>query len=208
MTAVLAGFVLGGFIASGPVPAVEAPGPSLTLQWCDPHRLFEHGWMSIGKELSRVLEPVRVDVRFTKDNSPEEESRLQVVLVRSEPVDWGLLPNAMGAVLSRRAPQTQIYVFFPSVARALGYRPEVLRKRWPTPREERDLSRALARVIAHELTHAVLPSRSHAEGGLTRWMLGRDALLTSRIEIDRALAEELRSALLRRLTVPEAPSSN
>jgi len=180
----------------------------LTLQWCDPHRLFEHGRAGIENELIRTFEPLQVTVRFTKGVPPEEERRIQVVLVRSEPVEWGLPPNTMGAVLSQSGPQTQVYVFFSSVARVLGYRPEVLRKRWPTPREERDLNRAFARVIAHEVMHAVLPSRPHAEGGLTGWTLDRSSLLASRIEIDSVLAEELRFALLRQLTVRSTPSSN
>jgi len=180
----------------------------LTLQWCDPHRLFENGWMGIEKELIRTFEPLQVAVHFTKEGPPEKERRIQVVLVRSEPAEWGLPPNTMGAVLSQSGPQTQVYVFFSSVARVLGYRPEVLRKRWPTSREERDLNRAFARVIAHEVMHAVLPSRPHAEEGLTRWKLDRSALLASRMEIDPILAGELRSALLRQLTVRSTPSSN
>jgi len=180
----------------------------LTLQWCDPHGLFEHGWTGIENELIRTFEPLRVVVRFTKEGPPEGERPIQVVLVRSEPAQWGLPPNTLGAVLSRSGPQTQVYVFFPPVARVLGYRPEVLRKRWPTAREARDLNRAFARVIAHEVMHAVLPSRPHADDGLTRWTLDRASLLASRIEIDSVLAEELRSALHVRLTVRVAPSSN
>ncbi|MGH9318313.1 MAG: hypothetical protein ACRD21_13595 [Vicinamibacteria bacterium] len=180
----------------------------LTLQWCDPHRLFQHGWARIGNELSRDFEPLQLPVRFTRDVPEEAAGRIQVVLVRSEPVEWGLPPNAMGAVMSRSAPERQLYVFFPSVARVLGYRPEILRKRWPTPREERDLSRAFARVIAHEVIHAVLPARLHTEKGLTCWKLDRSTLLASRVEIDEVLAEELRSALLQGLTSRPAPSSN
>ncbi len=180
----------------------------LTIQWCDPHRLFEHGWMGIENELIRTFEPLQVAVRFTQKVSLEEENPIRVVLVRSEPVEWELPPNTMGAVLSQSGPQTQVYVFFSSVARVLGYRPEVLRKRWPTSREERDLNRAFARVIAHEVMHAVLPARTHAEEGLTRWKLDRSSLLASRIEIESFLAEELRSALLRQLTARSTPSSN
>ncbi len=180
----------------------------VTLQWCDPHRLFEHGWMGIGEELTRTFEPLPLTVRFGKEVPAEAEGRIQVVLVRSEPVEWGLPPNTLGAVLSQRGPQTQVYVFFSSVARVLGHRPEVLLERWPTPREERDLNRAFARVIAHELMHAVLPSRPHGEEGLTGWRLDRSSLLSSRIEIDSALAGDLRSALHERLTVRSAPSSN
>ena len=49
--------------------------------------------------------------------------------------------------------------------------------------------------IAHEVIHAVLLSRPHGEGDITRWKLDRESLLASRIEIDPLLGKELRSAL-------------
>ncbi len=84
------------------------------------------------------------------------------------------------------------------VARSLGYPPEVLKKRWPTAREKRELSRALARVTAHEVMHVLLPGRDHAEAGLTRGVLSREALVDPGEEIDPSVAEAFRSALLRR----------
>jgi len=118
-----------------------------------------------------------------------------VVMVRSEPSEWRLPSNAMGAVLSRDGPQTEVYVFFHAVARALGHGSDALKKRWPTARERRDLSRALARVIVHEVIHAVLPSRDHAPAGLTREVLDRDSLLDPGVEIEPVVAEAFRSAL-------------
>jgi hypothetical protein len=164
----------------------------LTLQWCDPQGLYTHGWERVGTELHRAFEPLGVAVRFTKDGA----GAIPVVLVRSEPGEWGFPRDAMGAVAGSRD-RPRIYIFFSPVARALGYRPEVLRERWPTTREERDLGRAFARVIAHEAIHAVLPSRPHSEEGITRWKLDRSSLLGSGIELDPLLAEELRATMAR-----------
>lgn len=180
----------------------------LALQWCDPHGLYQQGWAGIGTELTRAFAPFDVSVRFAKEMDAEQEDRILVVLVRSEPEAWGLPPGAMGAVMSRSASERHVYLFFPAVARALGHRPDALRRRWPTPIEERALGRAFARVIAHEVIHALLPSRPHSEEGITGRTLDRSSLLASRIEIDPALARELRAALLRQLTVPSASSSN
>jgi hypothetical protein len=170
----------------------------LTLQWCDPEGLYTHGWARIGGELQRAFEPLQVSVQFTDD-----AGGIPVVLVRSEPAEWGFPAEAMGAVAGPRD-RPRIYLFFSPVARALGYRPEVLRERWPTQQEERNLSRAFARVIAHETVHALLPSRPHGEAGITRWKLDRSSLLASRIEFDPALADELRSTIAR--SVPSSSS--
>jgi hypothetical protein len=175
----------------------------LTLQWCDPHELFQQGWTRIGTELNRIVQPLDMAADLTRG-----AGNIQVVLVKTEPSAWGLPPEALGAVMSRSRPQTKIYVFFSTVARMLGYRPEALRRRWPSAREERDLSRAFARVIFHELVHAVLPSRPHAEGGLTGRKVDRAALVASRIEVDRFVADEFRAALDEQLRDRSAPSSN
>jgi hypothetical protein len=141
----------------------------------------------VGRELQRAFEPLGVEIDFTEAGVP-------VVLVPTEPAEWGFPPDAMGTVAGPRD-HPRIYVFFPTVVRSVGYRPEVLRERWPTQREERDLGKALAKVLAHEVIHAVLPSRPHGEEDITRWKLDRESLLASRIAIDPLLAEELRSVL-------------
>jgi len=174
----------------------------LALLWCDPHLLFDSGWKRVGRELELTFQALHVEVSWTKGalekhGRPVSERQIQVVLVQSESAEWGLSPHAMGAVLSRNGPQTEVYVFFNSVTRALGYSPEVLRARWLTAREKRDLARAMSRVIAHEVVHAVLPSRPHDPEGLTRSRLDRSTLLDASVHINRSTAEELRSALTR-----------
>jgi len=161
----------------------------LTLQWCDPQGLYAHGSERVGRELHRAFKALGVGVDFT-----EGRRGIPVVLVPTEPTEWGFPAYAMGAVAGPRD-RPRIYVFFSAVVRALGYRPEILRERWLTQREERDLGRALAKVIAHEGIHAVLPSRPHGKEDITRWKLDRESLLASRIELDPVLAEELRSVL-------------
>ena len=162
----------------------------LTLQWCDPQGLYAHRWERVGREPYRAFEPLGIGVDFNEGGP----GAIPVVLVPTEPAEWGLPAGAMGTVAGP-PDRPRIYVFFSAVVRAVGYRPEILRERWLTQREERDLGRALARVIAHEVIHAVLPSRPHGEGDITRWKLDRESLLASRIEIDPILAEELRAVL-------------
>ena len=172
----------------------------LALHWCDPHRLFDSDWKRVGRELERTFQALDVDVSWTRcaierHGRSVAEPQIQVLLVQSESAEWGLSPQAMGAVLSRNGPQTEVYVFFNSVARALGYSPEVLRARWPSAREKRDLARAISRVIVHEVVHALLPSRPHASEGLTRSRLDRSTLLDARVHINASAMVELHSAL-------------
>jgi hypothetical protein len=174
----------------------------LVLRWCDPHALFQHGSEHIGHDLSRLSGALGVEVLWWtgSDGSDSEDPLssdlvIRVVLVRSEPSQWNLSPEAMGAVLSQNGPQSEVYVFFDPVVRILGYSPSALHSRWPTLREERDLSRALSRVILHEVLHAVLPGTSHASVGLTRARLDRESLLAETASIDPKVAGAFRAAL-------------
>ena len=199
---ILTALVIGRAPAAASEEADAETSQHLALLWCDPHRLFDSGWKRVGRELERTFQALNVDVSWTKGaierHGPSvPERQIQVVLVQSESAEWGLSPHAMGAVLSRNGPQTEVYVFFNSVARALGYSPEVLRARWLTAREKRDLARAMSRVIAHEVMHAVLPSRPHDSEGLTRPHLDRSILLAATVHINASALAELRSALMR-----------
>ncbi len=176
----------------------DQPSQRLALRWCNPHRLFDSGWQRVGKELQRTLEAIDVASswkRCDQETGAPPEQRIRVVLVRSDPADWGLSPQVMGAVLSQNRPQSEVYVFFNGVARALGYSPEVRQDRWPSAQEKRELARAMSRVIVHEIVHAVLPTRPHASEGLTRSRLDRTALLGAKMHLNASAAAELRSAL-------------
>ncbi|NIA01724.1 MAG: hypothetical protein GWO83_01095 [Bacteroidia bacterium] len=81
---------------------------------------------------------------------------IQIILSKSRPERWGLPANIMGAVVpvsdrSRR----MVFVFPAEVARLVGLpAPSKLPYRAV---ENRRLAKALGRVIAHELVHAIAP---------------------------------------------------
>ena len=164
---------LAGLLAFCSFASGEALDPSpLHLRWCDPHGLLESGWASVGKELSRFFGKAGVAVTLTRDG---EDPGIRVVLVRSEPDQWGLPLNTLGAVLSQSGPQSEVYVFFPTLARVLGYRPEALSKRWPTAREERALlppskDDGLGSVPQDEFSqlHQVFPTLNHGQEMVSR----------------------------------------
>jgi hypothetical protein len=186
-----------------PLPEPQQLHLRLVLQWCDPHGLFEHGAEHVGRDLSKLFGAIGVELVWQTGSADSGEPApsdtvIRIVLVRSEPSQWNLSSRAMGAVLSQDGPQSEVYVFFRPIARMLGYSASALPSRWPTVREERDLSRALSRVIAHEVLHAVLPGTSHAADGLSRARLDRASLLADRAPIDPWVAQEFRQVLAAR----------
>ena len=186
------------FLATGASAGQNEPDPSLVLLWCDPHELFGGNAKAVGKRLHGVFGAFGVELSWKKCTPRAESVRheIRIVLVQSEASDWDLDAMAMGANLSRNGPQNQVYIFHNSVVRALGRSPKTLSERWLSAREKRELSRALARVAAHEVIHAVLPELPHAEDGLTRFELDRDASLDGKPRIDETVAKAFRAALV------------
>ena len=185
-----------------PAEIARPPKPPLriALFWCDPHRLFSFGWKPIGQEVERTFAKTGVELDWRR--GPLEHTReadgslqVQVLLVRSEPMQWGLPSDAMGAVLSRDGTQRNVYVFFPAVARSLGYESLASMARWPSSAESRNLAIALGRVVTHEVVHALAPSAAHADAGLARAHLNRELLLRPVLELDPATAQAFRAAL-------------
>ncbi|HSF14548.1 MAG TPA: hypothetical protein VLK65_03240 [Vicinamibacteria bacterium] len=176
----------------------NASGPALVLRWCDPHGLFGNT-KAVGKRLDGIFGAIGVELSWKKCTPGSESGRpeIRVVLVHSEASGWDLDAEAMGANLSRSGPQSQVYIFYNSVVRALGHSPKTLSDRWLSARETRELSRGLARVTAHEVMHAVLPELPHAEDGLTHSELDRDALLDGEARIDEAVAKAFQAALVK-----------
>ena len=61
--------------------------------------------------------------------------------------------------------------------------------------DERNLARALARVVVHEAFHAIAPELPHAKKGLTSSNLTRRVLLRGKAEIDAKAARVFRVEL-------------
>lgn len=81
---------------------------------------------------------------------------------------WGLENNVMGAVVGS-GEHRMVYIYFPSVKRAMGYLKEEKVNR--SPRDIYLFANALARIIAHEVLHVCFPGLPHTHQGLMarRW---------------------------------------
>jgi hypothetical protein len=96
----------------------------------------------------------------------------------------------MGVVLlPDRSQQESVYLFYQPILRnaGLGRKAGAMLM----PGERRDLARAIARVLVHEVVHAVAPNLSHADEGVMHDALLVGALLRQAITIDRRTREEV-----------------
>jgi hypothetical protein len=94
-------------------------------------------------------------------------------------------------VVPDQAPLRAVWVFHESLRLALGL------DQGPLPPRDRDaLGRALGRVVAHEVIHAIAPEAPHAGTGLMRHALDRNFLLGTKASVDARCA----TAFLTRLT--------
>lgn len=151
----------------------QAEPSCLVLEWMDPHELLPIGERWIAKETVRVLAAADIGVRWDWSHGPRSstrEHRLRVVLVPSEPSGpgWRLPANTLGAtVLDGVKAPPAVYIFYKTIAASLrlhrlGGRPET--NSYFLGRA----SRALGRIIAHEIAHAIAPGEPHARDGLMR----------------------------------------
>ena len=65
-------------------------------------------------------------------------------------------------------PLTEIALYLPDLIDLIDRSNAVASDRWPTILRERAIGRAVGRVLAHELGHYLLRSRTHAPSGLMR----------------------------------------
>jgi hypothetical protein len=157
----------------------------IDLVWQDGNKLLSSGRDAVGREVVRLFDGVGVDVEWVSEAKLESESgavSIRVVLA-GDPAFWRQARNTMGIVFDGHGPQSSVYIFFHSVVRILGWKPESIAGRMLDPRKQAALTRALARVIGHEVFHAVAPSLPHGPQGLTQANLDRNFLLSSGVEI-------------------------
>jgi hypothetical protein len=83
----------------------------------------------------------------------------------------------MGLVIRDQRPTRAVWVFLSSVRWTLG---DPAPERPLNARQEREVALALARVVAHEVVHAIAPDEPHSRGGLMNHSLNRAFLLGPR----------------------------
>jgi hypothetical protein len=166
------------------------PAPPLALTWHDPQHALPFSDRWVADDLRDVLASAGVTLAWARggEEAAIAGSQFRVVLLASESAG---LPDVMGSVkrgsLSRTA-----WINLPAVKRTLHLNP--LPGVPLAPEDARALSRALARVIAHEVVHLAAPDLPHTRGGLMAARLGRSFLTGPRAALSPAEATALRAA--------------
>lgn len=118
---------------------------------------------------------------------------IQIVLSSSPPSAWGLPDNVMGLVVPTASrPRREIIIFPLWLTQVLG---PPYDERPPGQIEDLRFAHSLARIIAHEVVHAVAPEHPHATSGLMHGQQNRATLLNEGMAIDPVCAEAFRSGL-------------
>jgi hypothetical protein len=199
--------------AAAPRAAAARLAQPITLVWVDPGEMASFAAEDAMTEALAMLREAGASARWRHAEVPNllGEDELAVVLVAAPGANSGLVMGS--APLTDAAPA--IWVHPDAVAKVVGLGARGTGD-W-TPGERRGFARALGRVAAHEVVHAILGSPQHASTGLMSRALQRNALLGPMLQVDvrtrravgQALAAPLRwtlrSAPLQGTRAPEAP---
>jgi hypothetical protein len=164
---------------------VPGPTPTLTLVWHDSEHVFPAiGLPRLADEMEALFRENGLSVTFHAASENEDlrripEPRVNAIVMPGDDGRFGLPPNTMAAALGEKGEKYSIFVFYPGVRRTLGHHDSQT-----SPRRVAELSRALARVVAHEVVHVLAPERGHADSGLMSGKLTREALLADAIGLD------------------------
>ena len=203
---------LAGSTGLPPCPAGAPAGPSaaapdLSVIWVDvlgsARGAFPVAAPEIGALLGRM--GVQARVRLGDARSVSADAELTVVILPRRTPGARLDQTVMGA--THRTPEgvRAIWVYASTVSATLGL--DLARMdRWSPP-SRREFGVALARVVVHELVHAVTPERPHSGEGLMAARMGRSLLLRADLAIDAGTAEAFRRALSGRAR-PEGAVAN
>ncbi len=173
------------FAALAFAPLASQTAPTLTLVWHDSTKQFpEAGLARLAGEVEAIFRENGLSVTFHAAAEHENlrlipEPRVNAIVVPGESARFGVPPNTMAAAHGEKGGKYSIFVFYAGVRRTLGHRDGQ-----PSPRQLAELSRALARIVAHEVVHVLAPERGHAESGLMSGRLTREDLLADGIDLD------------------------
>ncbi len=163
---------------------------NLALALYDSHPLFLYDRDVAVREVESIFDAFNVGLHWRRNDDPAEDLYtgpvLHVVFMTSDPSGpgWRLNEDTLGVSLSGKGWKRSVFIFFPNVARAVGIRTSA--DPALSPGQRRDLSRALGRVMAHEMVHAVSPSHPHSDQGLMCSNLSASFLSKRKVSLDGA----------------------
>jgi hypothetical protein len=183
------------FLALAFAPLAPEAAPTLTLVWHDSTRQFpEAGLARLADEVETLFRQNGLSVAFHVAEENENLRRIPEPRVNAIVLPamgrFGVPPNTMAAAHGEKGGKYSIFVFYPGVRQTLGHREGQI-----SPRHLAEMTRALARIVAHEAVHVLAPGRGHADSGLMSGRLTREELLADSIDLDGPSLERAASAM-------------
>lgn len=195
LAVVLAGAAGGRFASAGDAAgSAGTPAPRLRLVWIDVLDSAPFAFRSAARETSAILADAGVETAWTLGDASTVTSsdELKIVLMAGTTNGAHLPEHVMGG--TRRGAQSHTtWVYLSNVLWALGLKEKGVHRL--TVQEEEQVARALGRVVAHEIVHAVAPDLPHSAHGLMAGKLGRAYLLQPFAALSRAEQTAFRAAL-------------
>lgn len=172
----------------------------LELVWVDVHGSVSFAFESASAEVASLLDPAGVRTSWLLAGPGEGRQietgrslRLLVVVLGSEPVAAQFAGRVvMGSTLRGAAPARAVWAHSPAIAGVLGLAPRP--SSWST-RDREDFARALGRVVAHEIVHALAQELPHQRKGLMAANLDSTFLGGNTVRLDQQVLSVLRAAL-------------
>lgn len=186
--------------------AAAAETPRLDLVWVDPVGIAAGVYPSVTVESRAVLAALGAEVTWTAAPrgavvGPES---LVVIAIPSHPRSYSRERHVMGATRAITDETLAVWVFPDQVAWSLGL--DLDRRGSWGKIAEANFARAVARVVSHEVVHA-LGASGHTRKGLMAASLSRQALTAPALRLDPATAAAVRLAF-DRATVTASGSSS
>jgi hypothetical protein len=174
----------------------EAPrvaAPRLRLVWIDVLGLAPYAFQNAARETSAILADAGVAAAWTLGDASTVTTgdELKVVLMAGVANGARLPEHVMGGTRSGAQSHTT-WIYLSNVIWALGLHDNGPRRL--SLQEEAQVARALGRVVAHEIVHAVAPDLRHRDGGLMAEKLGRGFLVQARAFLAPAEQKAFRAA--------------
>ena len=173
-------------------PPARTAAPRLRLVWIDVLDSAPYAFEGAARETSAILADAGVVAAWTLGDSSTVTAadELKVVLMAGVANGARLPEHVMGGTRGGGQSHTT-WIYLSNVLWALGLKEEPTRRL--SLQEEEQVARALGRVVAHEVVHAVVPDLVHSHGGLMAEKLGRAFLVQARAFLGPAEQKALRA---------------
>jgi hypothetical protein len=176
--------------ASRKPPRVTAP--RLRLVWIDVLSVAPYAFKSAARETSVILADAGIAVAWTHGDvsTVTTGDELKVVLMAGVANGARLPEHVMGGTRGGAQSHTT-WIYLSNVLWALGLQDKG--PRGLSLHEEEQVARAVGRVVAHEIVHAVAPAVRHSDHGLMAGKLGRAYLIQATAALAPAEQKALRA---------------